>query len=411
MTERDVFIPLSTVARKANQETFVSVNGPRTGKEYLMRTSTYGVLDPDPNNPLSCVSVANSSLSIDVWKGCAWQCSYCHVQGGLQDLDTETLMMPVRPEKRSSFTIDEIVDSLVEHPFFEADKSVISIGTASTEPFARGPVSDSTFEIMEKFTREGYKNPFWIVTKAGFPNGYEQRLRTITDNGNRVMISVCWANNPKEIEPVQTNRFRNIDVMKRAGATVAWYLRPLAEGWSIDPEQLHKTFVHAASTAQGIDMIIPGGLRWTDGIEYGMEEVRGQTMPNVPRDDNVKDLPDETWDLIHELSESYFPGIPVLHKSSCGLANMLTIPNHNLVQRQHPDVCAASACPEPQRGMCRSYEVPSAIDVQRRIAKVGLEDIHVDSIDKETGAFKTTPNVSNLAFALRHMIEIQVARE
>ena len=45
-----------------------------------------------------------------------------------------------KPVRRNDFTIEKIIDSLVDHPFFEKDKTVLSIGTSSTEPFARGEV-------------------------------------------------------------------------------------------------------------------------------------------------------------------------------------------------------------------------------------------------------------------------------
>ncbi len=398
-------------ADRANQEVFIPVIGRRTGTEFKMREFTYGVLDSDPHSPLSCVSVANSSLSVDLWKGCAWQCSYCHVQGGLQDLDPETLTMPKRPEPRSRFEVEDVVDALVEHPFFERNKSVISIGTASTEPFARGPVSDSTFEIMEQFVARGYKNPFWVVTKAGFPKGYEERLKSVTENGNQVMISICWANNPKHVEPVQTNRFRNVQAAHEAGATISWYLRPLADSWSIDPTKLAETFETASKYAPWVDEIIPGGLRWTMGIEYGVNEVRGQEMPNIPHKDNVKDLSEETWVLIHELAEKYFPGVPLYHKSSCGLSLMLEAPNHNLVQRHNRDACEASTCPAAQRDRCESYQVPGRSELQHRLATIGLKEIEVVSVDQGTGKVTTKPELGTLTFALKHLVEIQTARE
>lgn len=400
-----------SAADYANKETFLTVQGPRTGKAFEMRESTYGVLNSDPHNPLSCVSVANSSLSIDIWKGCAWQCSYCHVQGGIQDLDAETLTMPKRPEQRSRFGVDEVINALQEHPFFEPDKSVISIGTASTEPFARGKVSESTFEIMERFIEDGYKNPFWIVTKAGFPKEYAERLRNISEHGNDVMISVCWANNPKNIEPVQTNRFRNIQLAHESGATISWYLRPLADGWSTDPKILRQSFEQASQYREWIDMIIPGGLRWTEGIEYGVEEVRGLEMPDIPKDDNIKDLSDETWEHIHNLSREFFPDTPVYHKSSCGLSNMLSIPNHNLVQHQNKDACSASECPVGQREICESYKIPSVDTLQARLTKIGLGEIAVNTVDASNGIVETTPPLSSVTFALRHMVEIQSARE
>lgn len=411
MTPRitEAFTP-GCAADRANQEVFVTIEGPRTGKQFQMREFTYGVLDPDPNNPLSCVSVANSSLSIDVWKGCAWGCSYCHVQGGLQDLSPDSLTMPTKPEPRSRFSVDQVVDALETHPFFEQDKSIISIGTASTEPFARGKVSESTFEIMERFVRDGYKNPFWIVTKAGFPKGYEQRLKEITDAGNEVMISICWANNPKEVEPVQTNRFRNVREAHDSGATISWYLRPLAEGWSAKPETLLESFQTASQYRDAIDMIIPGGLRWTEGIEYGVEEIRAQKLPILSKNDNVKELSDETWVLIHELAETYFPGTPIYHKSACGLSNMLAVPNHNLVQLRNKDACQASLCPAPQREICGSYAVPTKEVLQERLAKVGLEEVTVQDIDNKTAEVTARPALDSLTFALRHMVEIQSAR-
>ena len=84
---------------------------------------------------------------------------------------------------------------------------------------------------MEYIVSLGYKNPFWIVTKAGIPDGIQDKLKMIVDHGNHIMISICWANNPKEIEPSRNNRFRNIEKLKGTGVCVSWYLRPLVKEW------------------------------------------------------------------------------------------------------------------------------------------------------------------------------------
>lgn len=145
-------------------------------KEYTLCEYMYGVLEMDHNNPLFCVSEANNSFSIDYWKGCSYQCAYCHVQGIYEDLDGDYRMYKA-PIPRSKFSIKEIIDALVKHPYFEKDVSVISIATSSTEPFASPKVTESTLEIMEYFVSIGYKNPFWIVTKAGVPDGIINRLK------------------------------------------------------------------------------------------------------------------------------------------------------------------------------------------------------------------------------------------
>jgi hypothetical protein len=98
--------------------------------------------------------------------------------------------MPRRPKRRNSFSVDQILDELVKHPFFIADETIISIGTASTEPFAPGPVTESTFEIMNAFIRRGLRNPFWIVTKGGVPKGIKLDFARISNVTRGLMLSM-----------------------------------------------------------------------------------------------------------------------------------------------------------------------------------------------------------------------------
>ena len=100
------------------------------------------------SSPLCCVSEANNSFSIDYFRGCPFQCAYCHVQGIYEDLD-ENLRMPNKATPRSKFTIKQIIDELIKHPYFVKDKSIISIATSSTEPFASENTTNKTLEIME----------------------------------------------------------------------------------------------------------------------------------------------------------------------------------------------------------------------------------------------------------------------
>jgi len=398
------------IVQKANREDFRTIKGPRTGRSFNIRELTYGVLDTNPESPLSCVSVTNSSLSIDLWKGCSWQCSYCHAQGSMQDLDKDTLTMPDRPLARSKFSIKEIVDALKEHPFFEPDQSIISIGSSTTEPLAYKQISESTFEIMECLAEKGYKNPFWVITKAGFPIDYKNRLSHIVSNGNPCMISFCWANNPKSIEPKQNNRFKNIAEAHKTGAATSWYFRPIAEGWSSDPKRLEDAFKKASKYADSIDMIVPGGLRWTEGIEYGVSEVRGLAMPEIAHDDNVKELSDEVWDKIFKLAAQYLPDTPVYKKSSCALSKMLNRPSINLVQLKDPIMCNSSLCPNQQRDVCRNFVLPDKKGLNTRLAAVGLSGICIDHISPN-GEIETCPSFNKLTFALKQMVTLILAEE
>lgn len=388
----------------ANQEPFTTVLGPVSGKEYQMREFTYGVLVPDKTHPLSCVSVSNSSISIDLWTGCAWGCGYCHVQGTAEDLVGDG-KMAVKPQRRNSFSISTILDALFEHPFFVRHRSIISIGTASTEPFGSKEVTDSTFEIMREFVRRKLQNPFWIVTKAGFPKKRKQELANIIQNGNKVMISVCWADNPDSIEPVRHNRFANVHEAKEAGATISWYMRPIVSEWSGNEDKLHMMMLWVKKNYKDtLDYIVPGGLRWTEGIEYGLTEVRNLDMPDIAKDDNVKCLSDALWETILTGCNNYFPGVPVFKRSSCALSHMLGVPSIVSVQNKHVEDCESSTCSSEQRQICAKSNIANKdiANIELELFELGL-DISIKQVSN-AGKIVTEPPINSFTYAIQQTI-------
>lgn len=387
----------------ANSEPHITINGMTTGREFSVREYTFGVLVPDSNHPLSCVSVSNSSLSIDLWIGCSWQCRYCHIQDTNQDLADQGTM-PKKPRRRNQFAVDQILDELVKHPFFIADETIISIGTASTEPFAPAVV-DSTFEIMDGFVRRGLRNPFWIVTKGGVPKGRKLDFARVSNATRGLMLSLCWADNPDTIEPAHNNRFLNAEEAKEAGATIAWYMRPIVPEWSGNRDRIEMMMLWVKKHyGEVIDMIVPGGLRWTEGIENGLVEIHKLPMPNIPRDDNVKSLPQELVDSIFSLSAEHFPGIPVYLKSSCALTAMLKIPSITSVQIFARSGCESSRCPLAQRRICAQG---SAYNMTAERAQGILDDLgvptHVVSWNINHGLV-THPEMSKFTYAIRQTV-------
>lgn len=388
----------------ANSEPRVTITGMTTGREFSVREYTFGVLVPDSNHPLSCVSVSNSSLSIDLWVGCSWQCRYCHVQDTHQDLADQGTM-PKRPKRRNQFTVDQIVDELLKHPFFVANETIISIGTASTEPFAPGPVADSTFEIMDAFIQRGLRNPFWIVTKGGVPKRRKLDIARITNATRGLMLSLCWADNPDTIEPAHNNRFLNAEEAKEAGANIAWYMRPIVPEWSGNRDRIEMMVLWVKKHyGNVIDMIIPGGLRWTEGIENGLVEIHQLPMPNIPRNDNVKMLPQDLIDFIFSLSAEHFPGVPVYLKSSCGLTRMLKIPSITSVQAFARHECEGSRCPLAQRQICAHGSAHSMTTerAQAILDSLGIP-AHVVSWDIRRGLV-THPEMDKFTYAVRQTV-------
>lgn len=392
----------------ANSESFVSIKGKNTNREFAIRELTYGVLVNDPNHPLSAVSFSNSSMSIDLWTGCAWQCKYCHVQGTLQDLVDDGKMVLV-PKRRNNFSIRQIIDELVKHPYFIPDRTIISIGTASTEPFAPGQVTESTFKIMEAFIDHGLRNPFWIVTKGGVPENHKLDFARIT-RVTKLLISLCWADNPDTIEPTRNNRFKNAEEAKDAGANVSWYMRPIVSEWSGTKDRIEMMVLWVKKNyGSSIDMIVPGGLRWTEGIENGLVEIHHLSMPDIPRNDNRKALPADLLKSIFELCRENFSDIPVYLKSSCALTHMLNIPSITSVQAFACSDCEMSVCPLDQRRICANGCVYNLCkdDIQNLFNRLGIPLLVVDwSI---SGGLVTNPPLHSLTYAIRQVIAKHIA--
>ena len=337
---------------KNDKETIIANSN---GVRYVLNTYTYAALSVDPQDPLFCVSVSNNSFSIDLWTGCLLNCAYCHVQGCYYDLCSggKTFSMCHKPVRRNSASVKEVVEALVKFCGFIPHYSPISICTSSTEPFLNDEVTESTLEIMECFAELGYKNPFWIVTKiGGIDCKWRERMQNILAHGNKLLLSVCWTNNDPRIEPHTADRFRNLQWMADEGVILNWYMRPLVDDWNASDENLRYIMEYVRSTGLPFTSIAAGGLRWTEGIEFGMKELHHLPMPELLKKDNKKTLHSSTIESIKRLHAEILPEIPLFFKSSCCLSHALGIPNLNaLYLTDGEDHCRN--CPEQQARLCR----------------------------------------------------------
>lgn len=381
----------------------------KDGKKYELCEYMFGALKMDHSSPLCCVSEANNSFSIDYFRGCPFQCAYCHVQGIYEDLD-ENLRMPNKATPRSKFTIKQIIDELIKHPYFVKDKSIISIATSSTEPFASEITTNKTLEIMEYIVSLGYKNPFWIVTKAGIPDGIQDKLKMIVDHGNQIMISICWANNPKEIEPSRNNRFRNIEKLKGTGVCVSWYLRPLVKEWGANKDNLEAMMKSISEKYYDyIDMIVPGGLRWTEGIEFGLKDMRGLEMPVLVKENNKKTLSTEIEQIICELAKKYFPSKPVYFNSSCAISHMLNRTNIAMLNIFDKTICDKSICKNKCLSLCKNihFNDDDLRLYEEELSKQGII-IKFNSIDFEN-KINSVPSFDSFDYSIKQQIRKTIA--
>lgn len=399
----------------ANMVPMDNLVGNKTGKNYQLTSYMYGCLDPRNNAILSNVSVTGNSLSIDIWTGCPLQCAYCHVQGVREDLNPTDWKMRKKPVRRTNYTIDQILSELVEHPLFENDKTILSICTSSTEPFVGDKVIESTISIMEWFANRNMKNPFWIVTKAGVPEQIIDRLKNVSKT-NKIIISVCWANNNSTIEPYTKDRFVNIEQFRNTpGVFFTWYLRPLVKDWSDNFTHLDEMFrMLSEKYKDDIHSIVAGGLRWTEGIEYGLNEARNLTLPSnvssVTR--HAKTLTRDDFIYIKGLSAKYFgEDKPIYLHSSCMLSEILYINNVAMTNYFKPKACCDSVCTLEQRSRCSVNVNNSNFDFMNRFFRNKGIDIKIKDIDENDGKYElvSEPDLATFAPAISQKVVTMIS--
>lgn len=343
----------------------------KENKKYYLYKNTFAALAEESNNPLFCTSLANSSFSVDMWRGCKYRCAYCHVQGCLNDYVDGTINY--QPVRRTNFSEEEVVKKLIEYSLFNG-KSIISINTSSTEPFANKEVSDSTIAVMESFIKFKCYNPFWIVTKGGTITEEQiERMSNLIKKGAKIIVSICWTNNIPEIEPMRHNRFSFVNELDRIGVHVNWYMRPLVQEWNASAENIEYLMKTVSENKYPIKSVVAGGLRWTSGIEYGLVEINHQPLPKLVKDENTKTLSREIIELIRENHKKYLPNIPLFFKSSCSLSYALNIPSSNLVDLFDKDYCDISYCEKNQQEICKKRKVENIDEINKGIEKYGYE--------------------------------------
>src|ERR1017187_7522029 len=88
----------------------------------------YGALSDEDSSPLSRVSVANSSFSLDPFRGCPGGCAYCTVTASQRDVivdyapDKMSFLLPTKPELLFGGSV--LADALIRHPAFVPHRSI-----------------------------------------------------------------------------------------------------------------------------------------------------------------------------------------------------------------------------------------------------------------------------------------------
>lgn len=280
----------------------------------------FGSFSKNSNDPLSRISQANSCISLDPFGGCSLGCVYCYRHNSKRDTNLDT---PTR-----FFEDEEIVDALLEHPYFIPDKTIIGINTASTDLFPK--VVDSLFNIVRLVAEKGYKNPFWIVTKKGVPPNTYSKFKEVLDGDSKgIVLSVTYSDMPSKIEPYQKDRFKHLGEAIRAGVHVSLHLRPIVKGWNDDYNHIKKAVKRGVEA--GCESICIGGLRFLEGIKKSITEIHGMGLPKGATGDELnKTLPPNALKFVQKSLTEIGTKLPLFLHSSQVISYALGIPDYNL---------------------------------------------------------------------------------
>lgn len=186
----------------------INVVNPVSKESFSLLQQTYGALSDDEANPLSLISLASSSLSIDLWTGCAWQCVYCHTQGCARNLVNGR--MPIKADRIRGFSFSSVVNALKSSPYFIPGETIISIGTSSTEPLGGIGIMNDVFSLLSEIQDKHHlNNPIWIVTKAGVPAYFLSKIPEIVKKTKSLILALTANGLNRIIEPCQNDRFLN----------------------------------------------------------------------------------------------------------------------------------------------------------------------------------------------------------
>ena len=183
-------------------------------------------------------------------------------------------------------------------------------------------------------------------------------------------------------------------------------MRPLVKEWGANKENLSKMFKYVYENYKDcIDFIVPGGLRWTSGIEYALFEINNVDLPNLIKDDNKKTLDNSIIKVIKRLAKIYFPDIPLFFNSSCPLTCMLQRNNIALTNILKSETCNISHCPKKQREICTKYVIKKEeySEIEKKLEDIGIK-LTIKKIDLKNKKIITIPSIEDFNYSIKQII-------
>ncbi|MBI2309383.1 hypothetical protein HYU89_00610 [Candidatus Collierbacteria bacterium] len=346
--------------KKLNNEVVWPTESPIVVRNFLqtgvdLLKEKIGALSQNPNNPLSRVCVANSCFSLEPVRGCPLSCAYCIAGNDCRNLIIDEnsyhkniteidrgKLIPRIPEML--FPGEVLAETMINHPGFVKDKSIVSVAIGSSEAFLPG-VEQETWAAMKYLADHGYMNPFWFAVKLGITDPligrWLKRFRFLKKKGIKIAISVSESNAPAWLEPYRGDRFRNLEKVKEAGVHITHHLRPVIRGITDSTESLSSALNKSLKISESVCI---GGLRIDPGIVLLWKHINGKDPNLLPKFTDTekglpprKDLPENVITKVKKLIKKKGYKTPVFTRSSHILSYAFDIPDVNLYKYRVED--------------------------------------------------------------------------
>jgi DNA repair photolyase len=328
---------------------------------------------PDGLNTTYLVSQMKGGMSVDYGIGCPLMCAYCYRREG------DTVDGYIGKWQPVGFLeAHQAVERLLAHPWFTPHVTPIGLHMSTSEAFIpqNWPRTIETLRILDSL---GLTNRVSCITKYGLTHEQIAELEALQNVD--LDVNVCFADMPAEVEP--PNRTKRIEFLKRISQSdrinVLAYFRPIAEG--LNTTDQHFRNVWSVFKDAKAKVVVLGGLKFSEDhvnsfMSYGLP------IPGGTFTVGKKSLSADSQARIMTVFEEVFRDVPeadrpaVLKRSSCGrvVVRGSQIPDYN-AHWELPKQNCQLRCPMSQHQVCASSAVPSAVDIEALLLRLGQPDL------------------------------------
>jgi hypothetical protein len=333
-------------------------------------------------SPIAC---HESWLAIDPIIGCRLNCEYCYMR--------MTQWTAVRPERL--YTVNDIVDLLLSHPYFLPHETVLSFGN-QTDAFLPDN-ADFTIAFFEALEQRKLNNPLVVSTKKLITPEFLERANSFKHV--KPVFCLSYSGLPEKIQKGVNPRDneKNFEAISQMRLPLIHFWRPLiAENGSFKVLKMVLNIVGKYAMASAYL-----GLRNSPDLHTMYASNEYLRLPDQLYGQYGDSIPTGIEERLKTLVKAKFPDYPVYKHTSCAISYVLSIPEYNATN-YNDLICKSSNCPSWKRRACEmARTAPSKDRIRFLLERIGLENAF--TLHEQEVEIVGEINQEEYAFLLHHL--------